>query len=125
MTSLTHLNQSIMEEERNRFITNISTFEAMRFKFLNTCKNLGASLQWRHNEHGGVSNHQPRESFIQVQIKENFKDPRHWPLCEESGEFPAQKASNSEKVSIWWRHHSVSYFWLFLFQLHLYFHALI
>ena len=47
-------------------------------------------------------------SFIQRQIKENIKAPRHWPLC---GEFtgdrwiPAQMASNAENVSIWWRHH--------------------
>ena len=40
--------------------------------------------------------------FVQAQIKENIKAPRHWPLC---GEFPAQKASNAENVSIWWRHH--------------------
>ena len=40
--------------------------------------------------------------FIQVQIKENIKALRHWPLC---GEFTALKASNAENVSIWWRHH--------------------
>ena len=40
--------------------------------------------------------------FIQAQIKENIKVPRHWPLC---GEFPAQMASNAENVFIWWRHH--------------------
>ena len=28
------------------------------------------------------------EPFVQVQMKENFKAPRHWPLC---GEFLAQK----------------------------------
>ena len=46
--------------------------------------------------------------FVQVQIKENIKAPRHW-LCEGNppviGEFPAQRASNAENVSIWWRHH--------------------
>ena len=34
--------------------------------------------------------------------------PRHWPLCGEftgTGEFPAQRASYAENVSIWWRHH--------------------
>ena len=57
-------------------------------------------LQWRHNDHNGVSNHQPHcclLSFIQAQIKENIKAPRHWPLCGEftgTGEFPAQSASN-------------------------------
>ena len=48
------------------------------------------------------------QPFIQTQIKENIKAPRHWPLCEEftgTGEFPAQRASYAENVSIWWRHH--------------------
>ena len=48
------------------------------------------------------------QQFIQAQIKENIKALRHWPLW---GEFtgdrwiPAQRASNAENVSIWWRHH--------------------
>ena len=31
------------------------------------------SLQWRHNEHDGVSNHQPHDCllYIQAQMKEN------------------------------------------------------
>ena len=48
------------------------------------------------------------QPFIQTQIKENIKALRHWPLCGEftgTGEFPAQKASYAENVSIWWRHH--------------------
>ena len=42
----------------------------------------------------------------------NIKAPRHWPLW---GEFtgdrwiPAQRASNTENVSIWWRHHGVRF----------------
>ena len=47
------------------------------------------------------------QPFIQEQIKENFKDPRHWPLCGHrspvTGEFPAQMASKAENVSISWR----------------------
>ena len=46
--------------------------------------------------------------YIQMQIKENIKAPRHWPLCGEftgTGEFPAQRACYAENVSIWWRHH--------------------
>ena len=46
-------------------------------------------------------------TVIQAQIKENIKALRHWPLCWEftgTGEFPAQRASNAENVSIWWRH---------------------
>ena len=48
------------------------------------------------------------QTFIQTQIKENIKAPRHWPLCGEftgTGEFPAQRASYAVNVSIWWRHH--------------------
>ena len=36
------------------------------------------------------------------------KAPRHWPLCGQftgSSEFPAQMASNTKNVSIWWSHH--------------------
>ena len=71
----------------------------------------GASLQWRYNGRNDVSNHQPHPCLRNrswAQIKENTKAPRHWPLCGNSsvtGEFPTQKASNAENVSIWWRHH--------------------
>ena len=47
------------------------------------------------------------QTFIQAQIKENIKAPRHWPLC---GEFtvdrwiPRTNAINAEIVSIRWRH---------------------
>ena len=52
------------------------------------------------------------QPFIQAQIKENIKAPRHWPLCWEfTGEFPAQMASNAENVSIWWRHHELVRWW--------------
>ena len=48
-----------------------------------------AILQWRHNEHDGVSNHQSYE-VIQpfIQTKENIKTPRHWPLY---GEFTGNR----------------------------------
>ena len=47
-------------------------------------------------------------TFIQAQIKENIKAPRHWPLCGElTGDrwIPEQMASNAENISIWIRHH--------------------
>ena len=53
-------------------------------------------------------------AFIQVQIKENIKAPRHW-LCAGNspvtGEFPAQMANNAKNVSIWWRHHIMTSSW--------------
>ena len=70
------------------------------------CGRTFCTLQWRHNECNGISNH-GRPSFaqllIQAQIKENIKALCHWPLCGETpvtNEFPAQKASNTENVSI-------------------------
>ena len=42
------------------------------------------------------------QPFIQAQMKENIKAPRHWSLCRE---FTGQMASIAENVSIWWRHH--------------------
>ena len=45
--------------------------------------------------------------------KKPIKAPGHWPLCGEftgAGEFPAQRASYAENVSIWWRHHVKMHF---------------
>ena len=68
-------------------------------------------LQW-HNERDSVSNHQPYDCLLthlfKAQIKETSK-LRVTGLCAGNspltGEFPAQRASNVENVSIWWRHH--------------------
>ena len=57
--------------------------------------------------------------FIQAQIKENTKAPRHWPLSgghcagnsPVTGELPAIIASNAENISIWWRHHGLWLCW--------------
>ena len=48
-------------------------------------------LQWRHNGREGVRlSASPlfTQPFIQVQIEENIKAPRHWPLC---GEFTGDR----------------------------------
>ena len=70
------------------------------------------SLQWRHNEHDGVSNHQPHDCSLNRLFRRRSKKTsklRVTGLCEGNspvtGEFPAQRASNAENVSIWWRHH--------------------
>ena len=63
-------------------------------------------MQWRLKSPASQLFTQP---FIETQIKENIKVPRHWPLCGNSpvtGEFPAQMTSNAENISIWWRHHA-------------------
>ena len=69
-------------------------------------------LQWRHNERDVVSNHQPRECLLNrlfMRISKKTPKLRVTGLCvgnsPVTGEFPAQRASNAENVSIWWRHH--------------------
>ena len=61
-------------------------------------------LQWRHNERDGVSSHQPHDS--RRRSKETSK-LRVTGLCERNSpvtdEFPAQRVSNAENVSIWYR----------------------
>ena len=61
-------------------------------------------LQWRHNERHGSSNNRRLESWLIG--RRSKKAPRHWTKCEGAGEFPAQKASNTENVPIWWRNHA-------------------
>ena len=73
------------------------------------------SLQWRHNGHDGVSNHQPHDCLHNRLFRSRSKKTskiRDTGLCAGNspgtGEFPAQMASNAEHVSIWWRHHVVA-----------------
>ena len=59
--------------------------------------------RWRLKSPASLLLTQP---FMYAQIKENINALRHWPWWREfTGEFPAQRASNAENVSIWWRHH--------------------
>ena len=69
------------------------------------------SLPWRHNEPDGVSNHQHHDCLLNRSFRRTSKKTsklRVTGLCAgnspETGEFPAQMASNVENVSIWWRH---------------------
>ena len=70
------------------------------------------SLHWRHNNHDGVSNHQPYGCLLNRLFRHRSKKTSKLlvtGLCvgnsPGTGEFPAQMASNAENVSIWWRHH--------------------
>ena len=70
-------------------------------------------LQWRHNESDGVSNHHSPVCLLDRLFRRRSKKTsklRATGLCAGNspvtGEFPAQRASNVENVSIWWRHHT-------------------
>ena len=69
------------------------------------------SLQWRHNEHGGISKHQPHDCLLNCLFRRRPKKTsklRVTGLCEGNlrvtDEIPAQRASDGAYVSIWWRH---------------------
>ena len=73
---------------------------------------LFVTLQWRHNERGGVLNLRPHDCLLnRLFIRTSMKTSklRVTGLCAGNspvtGEFFAQRASNAENASIWWRHH--------------------
>ena len=73
----------------------------------------GLASLWRHYDHDGVSNHQPHDCLLNCLFRRwSKKIPklRVTGLCAGNlpvtGEFPAQRVSNAENVSSWWRHYS-------------------
>ena len=77
-------------------------------------RGLVSILEWRHNGHVCVSNHQPHHCLLNrlfgCRSKKTSK-LRVTGLCvwdsPGTGEFPTPMASNAENVSIWWRHHDI------------------
>ena len=72
------------------------------------------ALQWSNNEPDGISNHQPHNCLHNRLFRRRSKKTSKLcvtGLCEGNllvtGEFPAQRASNVENVSIWWCHHGI------------------
>ena len=78
--------------------------------------NLFSLLHRRYNERDGVPNHQPLDCLLNHLFRRRSKKTsklRVTGLCAGNspvtGEFPTQRASNAENVSIWWRHHVDSF----------------
>ena len=70
------------------------------------------TLQWPHDERDGVSNHQPHNCSLNRLFRHRSKKLSMLcvtGLCEgnspATAELPAQRTSNAQNVSIWWRHH--------------------
>ena len=106
------------DEMRSRHFTILGRVQIQQF-YNSTwwCPDMYMSLQWRHNEHGGVSNHQPHDCLLNRLFRRKSKKTsklRVTGLFAENslvtGEFTAQKASNEENVTIWWRHHVFALF---------------
>ena len=76
------------------------------------------SLQWRHNEHSGISNHWLLHCLLNPLSARRLKKAAKLSvtcLCEgnspRTSEFPSQRASNTENVSIWWCCHDSDKIW--------------
>ena len=83
--------------------------------YVNVCK----TLQWHHNGHDSISNHQPHDCLLNRLFGRRLKKTSKLHvtgLCAGNSpgtsELPTQMASNAENVSIWWRHRV----WHFLFK---------
>ena len=79
---------------------------------------LSHPLQWCHNEHGGISNHQPHDCLLNCLFRHRSKKTsklRITGLCAGNspvaGEFPTKRASNMECIFIWWHHHVTGNWW--------------
>ena len=72
---------------------------------------------WRHDGRGSVSNHRLLGCLLNRLFRRRSKKTSKLCvtcLCEgnspATGEFPSQRASNAENVSIWWRHYACTQF---------------
>ena len=67
---------------------------------------------WRHNGRDCISNHQSYDCLLNHSFRRRSKKTSKLRVTglymgnsPVTGEFPAQRASNAENISIWWRHH--------------------
>ena len=72
-------------------------------------------LSRRHNGRDGISNHRRFDCLLNRLFSRRSKKTSKFRVtgfCEGNslmtGQFPSQRASNAENVSIWWRHHVAS-----------------
>ena len=99
---------------RRRALSNIKWYSCtVQISHWGQCQSVD-SLQWRHSEHDSVSNHQPHDYLFNFLLRSRTKKTSKLHVtgpCEGNppvtGEFPAQRASNAENASIWWRHHTM------------------
>ena len=63
--------------------------------------------QWRHNERYGVSNYQRLDCLLNRLYRRRSKKAAELRVTSLCG-FPLQRASDAEKVSIWWHHHELA-----------------
>ena len=92
------------------------------FYVLLLCYVYRKTLQWHHDGRDGVSNHRHLKCLLNLLLRCRSKKTsklRVTGLCEGkspmTSEFPSQRASNTENVSIWWCRHIDNKFVIFIF----------
>ena len=105
----TCFHQTIMRDSLSNLMSN--TWIAPRFSYssspfcMTSSITRGLSLQWRHNEPDGISNHQHRDCLLNCLFRRRSKktsNPRVTGFCEGNspvtGEFPSQRACDAEML---------------------------
>ena len=112
-----NLHTSSIVRQETKTITLTSLWPRWRLKspasrLLITSRCKGCTLQWRHNELNGVSNHQPHDCLLNRLFRRRSKKTSKLlvtGLCVGNSPGPVnstQRASYTENVSIWWRYHA-------------------
>ena len=97
-----------------------NTTVSQRLILVNNTRNI--PLQWHHNGRDGVSKHQIHDCLLSRLFRRRSKKIsklRVTGLCAGNSpmtdEFPTQRASNAENVSIRWRHHAkTKHYWSYV-----------
>ena len=107
-----HCNAMVTPSVRTTVMRPANVVRASTYMVRLFCEEYLRALQWRHNGRNGAPDHQPPDCLLNRLFRRRSKKTsklRVTGLCEGNspvaGEFPAQRASNAENVSIWWRHH--------------------
>ena len=107
-----HLIYTVSSIMRTVYALAVVWYFIMLCKDYHTGNKHSSTLQWRHNGRDGISNHQPRDCLLNRLFWYRSKKISKFHvtgLCEGNspvtGKFPAQRNSNADNVSIWWRYH--------------------
>ena len=99
--------------ERHHFRPNdFLSFRNISYMLLEVLVSSSIALQWRHDGHDSVSNHQPHDCLLNRLFRHRSKKTLKLRVTglydgnsPVTGEFHTQRSNNAENVSIWWRHH--------------------
>ena len=103
---------NLIESNMNVIVSKDVIMDTPDVKGLSKNTDMSFPLQWRNNGCDGASNHKPHYCLLNHLFKRRSKKAsklRVTGLCVGNSpvtdEFPAQRTSNAENVSIWRRHH--------------------